>query len=617
LRHSKPELAAGAIVSARTSIRWLLCEEIRVSAKSHPFRRLAACLTATSFLLAQLPSALAQTPAETPASNITIQECQNLNDPDVRAQIRALTEAALTRELGEVDYAALVDKHWREVKMSERLDVQIDEAIGIVRADTNILDRAYSTVSRETAEKTAIAVAERAYGSEGFRAAMADLAQGVGADFGARIEGSAAKVAGPVIACVRTALQSRYGGAVAQVFARETEGNLNVSTNIGSAKIDTGDLLLQNTGTISGIVLIVSRRIIGRMVATIGRRVAGLVASRIISTFTGLIGLALIARDVYEASEGVFPLIAERMKSDEAKDLIKQELTQSIRTDLGQQISTIADETTDRIDFLKNRTVEQLGRLGRLVGFLLGEEQEAGVLKRTRDGSLGRALLDLDDTGVAIAIEMKSLDKALAWAALAGTRLSKAVEYGLPQIIPPDEINADQLSRILDFDSRAAAQRIAQLDRAARDALLSLPSQTLKDLARRLSESDLAALAAYQNHLDTAAAQRVLREVVQDPGVMRSLGKPSIQNAILQSRDQLSAVTMLLRQNSTLSFGNIGQDLSEVRMGDVNYRVFVERYWSALLIVALLVLLLLVLLKRILFGRPPTVVIKHADGGRK
>jgi hypothetical protein len=615
---------------------------MRVSAKSHPFRRLAACLTATSFLLAQLPSAPAQTPAETPPTNITIQECQNLNDPDVRAQIRALTEAALTRELGEVDYAALVDKHWREVKMSERLDVQIDEAIGIVRADTNILDRAYSTVSRETAEKTAIAVAERAYGSEGFRAAMADLAQGVGADFGARIEGSAAKVAGPVIACVRTALQSRYGGAVAQVFARETEGNLNVSTNIGSAKIDTGDLLLQNTGTISGIVLIVSRRIIGRMVATIGRRVAGLVASRIISTFTGLIGLALIARDVYEASEGVFPLISERMKSDEAKDLIKQELTQSIRTDLGQQISTIADETTDRIysfwqdfkqkynvllslaekstdfaDFLKNRTVEQLGRLGRLVGFLLGEEQEAGVLKRTRDGSLGRALLDLDDTGVAIAIEMKSLDKALAWAALAGTRLSKAVEYGLPQIIPPDEINADQLSRILDFDNRAAAQRIAQLDRAARDALLSLPSQTLKDLARRLSESDLAALAAYQNHLDTAAAQRVLREVVQDPGVMRSLGKPSIQNAILQSRDQLSAVTMLLRQNSTLSFGNIGQDLSEVRMGDVNYRVFVERYWSALLVVALLVLLLLLLLKRILFGRPPTVVIKHADGGRK
>ena len=613
-----------------------------MSARFHWFRPFAASLTAISFLLAQFSPLLAQTNAPAPGSSVTIEECQNLNDPEVRAQIRKLTESALARELGQVNYAALVDKHWRDVKMSERLDVEVDEAIRVVRADTNMLDRAYSTVSREQAEKTAIAVAERAYGSEGFRAAMADLARGVGADFGARIEGSAAKVAGPVIACVRTALQSRYGSAVAQVFARETEGNLNVTTATGTAKIGTSDLVLQNTGTISGIVLIVSRRIIARMVATIGRRVAGLVASRIISTFTGLLGLALIARDVYEANEGVFPLIAERMKSDEAKDLIKEELTKSIQTDLTQQVGVIAEETTERIysfwqefkqkynvllslaekyadfgEFLKNRTVDQLGRLGRFVGYLLGEEQEAGVMKRVRDGSLGRALLDLDDTGVAIAIEMKSLDKALAWAALAGTRLAKAVEYGLPQIIPPGEINSKQLSTLLDFDNRAAAQRIARLDRAARDALLSLPSQTLKDLSRRLSESELAALATYQNRLEPRAAGSVLRQVAEDPSVMRTLGKSSIQGAILESRDQLSAVTMLLRDNATLSFTNIGQDLSEVRSGDVNYRVFVERYWSALLVIGFLVLLLLVLLKRILFGRPPTVVIRTTDGGKK
>jgi hypothetical protein len=615
---------------------------MRVSARFHWFRPFAASLTAISFLLAQFAPLLAQTNAPAPGSNVTIEECQNLNDPEVRAQIRKLTESALARELGQVNYAALVDKHWRDVKMSERLDVEVDEAIRIVRADTNMLDRAYSTVSREQAEKTAIAVAERAYGSEGFRAAMGDLARGVGADFGARIEGSAAKVAGPVIACVRTALQSRYGSAVAQVFARETEGNLNVTTATGTAKIGTSDLVLQNTGTISGIVLIVSRRIIARMVATIGRRVAGLVASRIISTFTGLLGLALIARDVYEANEGVFPLIAERMKSDEAKDLIKEELTKSIQADLTQQVGVIAEETTERIysfwqefkqkynvllslaekyadfgEFLKNRTVDQLGRLGRLVGYLLGEEQEAGVMKRVRDGSLGRALLDLDDTGVAIAIEMKSLDKALAWAALAGTRLAKAVEYGLPQIIPPGEINSKQLSTLLDFDNRATAQRIARLERAARDALLSLPSQTLKDLSRRLSESELAALATYQNRLEPRAAGSVLRQVAEDPSVMRTLGKSSIQGAILESRDQLSAVTMLLRDNATLSFTNIGQDLSEVRSGDVNYRVFVERYWSALLVIGFLVLLLLVLLKRILFGRPPTVVIRTTDGGKK
>ena len=61
----------------------------------------------------------------------------------------------------------------------------------------------------------------------------------------------------------------------------------------------------------------------------------------------------------------------------------------------------------------------------------------------------------------------------------------------------------------------------------------------------------------------------MLREVTGEPGVMRTLGKPAIQTAILDSKDQLSAVTMLLRDNATLSFGNMGEDLSEVRSGDV------------------------------------------------
>ncbi|WP_125461603.1 MULTISPECIES: hypothetical protein [Rhodomicrobium] len=611
-----------------------------MSVRLNPYRSFASSLTILSLLLAQMPPAMAQ---ESPRTGVAIEQCRDLGDPEVRAQIKALTEDALKGELAQVDYAALVDKHWRDVRMSERLDVEIDEAVRVVRADTNMLDRAYSTISRETAERTAILVAERAYGSEGFKSALADLAQGVGADFGARVEQAAAKVSGPVISCVRTALQSRYGGAIATVFARETESNIDAaSSKVGGAKIDAGDLILQNTGTISGIVLIVSRRIIAQMVATIGRRVAGLVASRIISTFTGLIGLALIARDIYEASEGVFPLISERMKSDEAKNLIKQEITRSIEADLTQQVGVIAEETTERIyafwqdfkqkynvllslaeknpdfaQFLKNRTVDQLGRLGRLVAYLLREDGEAGVLQRTRDGSLSRAMTELNDQGIAMAIETKSLDRALAWAELAGSRLPKAIDYGLPQLIAPDDITPAQLATLLDFDNRAAATRIARLDRAARDALLSLPPATLKELSRRLGERDLAALAAYQEGLEKPAASRVLREVAQDPSLMHTLGKNSIREAIVGSRDQLAAVTMLLRDNSVLSLTNIGGDFGLVRQGEVNYRVFIERYWAGLIVGLLLALLILMVLRRVIFGRPTTIVVRTADSGGK
>jgi hypothetical protein len=611
--------------------------------QSCSLRCFIAGLTASSMLLADIAPLYAQaTPPAQPnrTPTVTIQECRNLADGDVRNRIKELTEGVLTREISQVDYATLVDKHWREARLSERIDVEVDEAIRLTRAETNVLDRAYSTISRETAEKTAIAVAERTFGSDGFKTAITELAQGVARDFGTQIEGASSRVAGPVIGCVQSALQSRYGGAVAQSFVHETEANFKVTPETGGARIGTSDLLVEGAGAIAGVVLIVSRRIVAQMVTTIGRRIAGLIASRIISTFTGLIGLALLIRDIYEANEGVFPLISERMKSDEAKDMMKEEITKSISSDLNQQLGTIAEETADRIysfwldfkqkystlltlaeksvafaDFLKNRKIEQLGRLGEIVALILGQEGEPALFKRVEDGSLSRALLDLDENGVAIAVETKSLDTAIAWARLAGRRIQRVVDLGLARIISPRDITEKQLATLLDIDDRNAAIRVAGLERSARDAILALPGQSAKELARRLTQDQLSALAVYYTRLQPTAANRLMRAIGETPQVMERLSSASIQNSILRSQDQLGALNVLLRDNTVLSIGNIINDLTLVRDGQIHYRVFLERYWIAIAIMLIFALLVLVWLRRTFLGRPQVVVVKSEGGG--
>src|SRR5690349_7032716 len=104
-------------------------------------------------LLAEIGPAVAQAQNPPPATNgarapaVTIQECRSINDSDVRQRVRELTETVLRREVGQIDYANLVDKHWRDVNMNSRIDAEVDEAIRLARAQTNIVERAYSTVS--------------------------------------------------------------------------------------------------------------------------------------------------------------------------------------------------------------------------------------------------------------------------------------------------------------------------------------------------------------------------------------------------------------------------------------------------------------------------------------
>ncbi|MFP3920727.1 MAG: hypothetical protein ACLFU3_03380 [Dichotomicrobium sp.] len=566
-------------------------------------------------------------------------ECRQLDDDSVRAAIESITEQRLTAELSGLNYAALVQQHWAETSVERRIDEQIDTAIKEVRDETDWFDRAYSTISKSQAEEFAVAVAEKTYNSEAFRNAMADLTGAIGEDIGGRLERAAADASGPAVSCMRLALEARYGGAIAQSFVQQSEQTLDVASQSGTPDITTGDLVFQGSEAIGGLLLVMTRRMIARMVAQMGRRLAGAIATRIVSSFTGFIGLALIVKDLIDAGRGVFPLIEERMKSDESKQLIKTEIAEAISGFVDENVESISQETASNMfamwqsfqerydlllsladknaafkEFLSQREAQELAKLGEIVELVVEQEGEAAVFRRLEDGSLTTALDQLTLDGVEIARQTRSLDTAIAWSKHAGERIGDVLKFNIYSRIMPEQISRAELDRLIAVDDRTAVYRLAALPGKARERLLSLPPAEIRSLAQRLEEAELLALSRYQNELPDAASRALLDSVSANPERMEKFARRGVQEAVLTSADENAAVDMLLNPGGTFSLFGMVDSFGKVRAGQVQPRVFVEAYTWTLAVAAAALLIFLILVARLIRGRRTTIIVEDRHG---
>jgi hypothetical protein len=567
-------------------------------------------------------------------AGISTEQCNSLSDNEVQDKIRALASAGLKTELESINYVELVNTYWTKTNAASRIDSAVDAAVAAVRSDTSWFDRAYSKYSPNSAERYAKAIADKAYNSEVFKSAIENLATAVATEAGTRIEQATRKLSNPVLECVQAALRSRYGGAVAQAFATDALNKIETTSTPG-VSIGTTEFVLQHPDAISGVLIIVTREVVAKIAQSIGSRIAGVVASRLVGLIAGGIGVILIAKDVYEAGDGSFPVIAEQMKSDKTKAVIKDEIGKSLQADITVQAGAIAEQAADRIynlwadfkqkyyrlfalgakdpaflEYLKNfSSFEKLGKLAQLVDIVNSSEGEPRIFARVADGSLNKALADLDENGLKIAAEQKSVEKALKWTAAAGDSLPRAVELGLYRWLSPEEVTPENLRKILSLNDKGAVARLANLDPGARDVILDLPGDLTQRFVLRLNAPQLTAFADYKRNLQPAAAKRLLGLAMEDPAIIQGLSGEGLRQAVIGSRDQLAALNMLTREDpSVLSYGRILKDVELVRDGSVGYRVFWERYWLSIVAAGFVLLLLLSWIRRLLFGRPQVII---------
>jgi hypothetical protein len=608
-----------------------------VSKAVYFFRSTVSCLTAVALLTAQVSSvraAVSMTRAEYEA-------CQARDEQGFRAAIEALTLKGLEAGLANLDYRAIVADEWRRGNLDDVIDRQVDEAIGQVREESSWIQLWSTLASRERAQDLATTVAERVYRSDAVKKAIEQLATRVGKEIGKRIELAVLDTSGPAAQCMQAFLGRRYGTTVARVVSTDAGKEYSIDPAKVGAQLSTGQVLIESSGGIAGAVILVVRRQLSNMAARIGQRVVGSILGRLVSVVAGGVGLVLIAKDVWDFRHGVLPIVAAEMKSRAAKDKVRDEIVTTISEHISESLKEIADKTAERVveiwlefrrahakvlefaerneafkRFVDSIRPSDLPRLDEVVALVLASEGEAGVTRRLADGTLNAAVLALPPAALDIAREVRSLETAFKWSAVAGDSLAKVVDYEIHRRAAPESFTKAGLQRLLALDDRLAVTRLAALQPAARQSLLELDSGSLVRLARNLDEAQLESLSRYLTGLEKGPAQRILSAVAQSPARMAALSAPRVREAIIASRDQAAAVAMMLQVASVPDPGEVIAHTRLVIDGQVSPILLWEKHGFVLAAAALVALILLLILKRMIFGTRPRVVVQHVANRR-
>ena len=557
-------------------------------------------------------------------SRAEYEECQARDETAFRSAIAAISNQALKAGVAKVDFSSLVAEEWRKSSLDEVIDKRVDLAILEVKNETSWSELLQSLANKETSQKLATTVAERVYRSEAIKTGIEGLASGVAKEVGKTIEISSQDTATPMLACLKAFVGPRYGSAIALAVAGDASRDMALDPAKGGAEVSSGAVLKENSGGIAGATVLIVRRQLANIAARVGQRIVGSVLSRLVSVAAGGIGLVLIAKDIWEFRNGVLPIIATEMKAKSTKDKVQEELSATLRDQMGEHVKDIADASADHVleiwasfkrahalvlklaegngdfrAFLDGVKTGALPRLDEIVGLLVPAEGEAGVLRRLNDGTLNEAVHLMPDHGLQIARETQSVATGLAWTKVAGANLGLIAEYEIHKRAKPDDFTSASLARIFALDDRAAIIRLVGVPRDARDALFEVSSSDLKGLAKSLSEIELTTLASYLKGLGPGPREQVLRSVADSPSRMQVLASSRVRDAIIASADPAAAVTMMLDTATSFSPKAFSTDLGLVGQGRVSPWLLLDKYPAGVALMALLLVVVLAWLKRL------------------
>lgn len=557
------------------------------------------------------------------------QKCQTANEIEFRSSLEMLLQRSLQFEMNKFNYRYRVGEEWRKLEIGTILDGEVDRVVDEVRNEMSWSALWKSLSNSEKARDLANLVTERVYNSDKMKKSIEELASGVGHSLGTHLEIVTPEAANPALDCLHQFLGPRYGSTVAGVITESARKEFQLGVQGGTAELSANNLLKESSGGVAGVAILILRRQLTNLTERLGQRVVGSVLTRLVSVVAGSVGLALIAKDLWDLRYGVLPIIGEEMKSEDSKNKVQDELANSISEQIGIHLKDIAAKSTERIftiwseyraahnaildfasrneefrTFLDGLRPELVSRLDEVAALILSTEGEAGILNRLGNGQLEEAINHLPEPALEIARQTRSIDLAIAWNGLAGGQIDKVVFYELFQRTSPSAFTKESLKKVLALENPLAVKRLAMVQPEIRDGLFEMDALTLSEMVRSHGEKDLSILATYITGLKSSSRQFFLSLVVKTPLRFEVLKYPYIQEAVLKSADQTAALEMLVRDPDLITWGTLKSDLALVFAGKVHPPLLWHTHPYALGGALFCLFVLFILLRRLLLPIP-------------
>ena len=466
------------------------------------------------------------------ASQYTVGDCSKVDKNQLRDEIEAHASAVIAGTAAPLAIDSLVERKWAELGMDAAVDAAVTQAVNNLGTQEGYLDKFISGWWGEKAQEYAERIANDAFSSPAFKTKLEELSTAIGTDVARQVEGEFAQAASVALLCLKEYVGEQYSQTLFSAFERSVQMDTQqVDLAVNAAPVlnaaDQHSLALAGVGTILVTQLVyrlaqkLSEKIAQRVAGKVVGRVLGKAGSSLIPVAGWIIGIAMIAYDLWEGTEGALPQIQEALQSEEVKLKIREEIATAIKDDLPDQaalialetsvslveqwqgfcdrygdVCLVADQNEDFHSLLNLVALDELPRLGGLLGWFMNQAGRTLLDAAIADGSLEQ-FLALPEATVDALIASEQPGEMMAWLALAGDSLPKVVEYRVQRLAAPEEFDAQTLSAILAVGNGDGVEKLLKLAPAQRNILLTLPADTLQTLVTSKPATQLATLANY------------------------------------------------------------------------------------------------------------------------